>query len=619
MDEQDDDKLQPTNTNDQQDQDQISETQIPSDASEAESTQPVTEDQPTVVAKKRRRLSKRVVIMAVAVLLLLGGGAAAWYVIDQEQAKPAEDTSVVPEPIETETEPTASLPEATQTEKDILLDRFVSPTTGETWLPTPKKLSDQGYFRTSPDYQIDIPEYYEVGSRAGNKIIMSVLAVIGDDIRLYEKSADGTVTFISRPDGDYTYNEDYEKDYPITYADGIIIDKTIHYDSLTLPRTIDLGDGYSLKKRGDFSSLGDFVREDSQMMEQVKKLGQSTILKTETTYADTNLTSIGYVIQLPTNTRTVMLYEPLELDLIGYEWQHGLASGDTITAIARGCGGWLAAVTRSDIAKDEDFQLVGKSPSGQMVYEAKDPNYPLVTKAYDEFVDFYNVDGFDYAYKGISKDEFLNQHGILFYKDKSGQWLVFVRSELRPDGGCAKPVVYLYPTQAQEVKVRVGADVKISEPFYNLQTGWRAWALPNGQLTVNGQQYGSLFWEGPGHGAYPSITSGTVVSRDQAAATILSQLKQQGLNKTEIEDFMTYWQDKIPAKPYIRLTWFNTAQMDTLAPLYVSPKPDTVIRVFLDMDGFDSPISLPAQQLRAIPRNGFTVVEWGGLAQSRLY
>ena len=53
--------------------------------------------------------------------------------------------------------------------------------------------------------------------------------------------------------------------------------------------------------------------------------------------------------------------------------------------------------------------------------------------------------------------------------------------------------------------------------------------------------------------------------------------------------------------------------MDVLAPLIVSPKPDTSIRVFLDFEGLEKPIALPEQKLSAIPRTGFTVIEWGGL------
>ena len=76
---------------------------------------------------------------------------------------------------------------------------------------------------------------------------------------------------------------------------------------------------------------------------------------------------------------------------------------------------------------------------------------------------------------------------------------------------------------------------------------------------------------------------------------------------------MDFWAAKIPSKPYIRLTWLTTEQMDTLAPLRIVPRPDTVKRVFLDMDGYDTKISLPTQKLSSFTRRGFTVVEWGGL------
>ncbi len=78
---------------------------------------------------------------------------------------------------------------------------------------------------------------------------------------------------------------------------------------------------------------------------------------------------------------------------------------------------------------------------------------------------------------------------------------------------------------------------------------------------------------------------------------------------------MVFWSDKIPNKPFIRLTWLTTAQMDQLAPLSITPRPDTIKRVFLDMEGYDTKITLPAQKLESFTRRGFTVVEWGGLTQ----
>jgi hypothetical protein len=181
------------------------------------------------------------------------------------------------------------------------------------------------------------------------------------------------------------------------------------------------------------------------------------------------------------------------------------------------------------------------------------------------------------------------------------------------NGGCAKPVVYLYPTASTVVNVRVGANVTVSDPQYPAG-GWRnVLAQPSGKLTYEGKNYESLFWEGTGYGEYPGISSGTVVKKADVVATMKRQLAEQGLNAKETSDFVAFWQDKIPSKPYVRLTWLNTAQMNTLAPLYINPKPDTVLRVFLDMEGFDTKIELPAQKLTSTFRHGFTVVEWGGL------
>ena len=155
----------------------------------------------------------------------------------------------------------------------------------------------------------------------------------------------------------------------------------------------------------------------------------------------------------------------------------------------------------------------------------------------------------------------------------------------------------------------------ISKPLYTVN-GWQnVWAEPSGQLSYAGKSYESLFWEGQGYGDYPVVRSGTVVKRADAAKTMRRQLAQQGLNGKEISDFMDFWTPKIPQRSYIRLTWFGTDEMNRLAPLSVTPTPQTTIRVFLDMSGQDRPFSLPAQQLHPTIRKGFTVVEWGGLAQ----
>jgi len=46
--------------------------------------------------------------------------------------------------------------------------------------------------------------------------------------------------------------------------------------------------------------------------------------------------------------------------------------------------------------------------------------------------------------------------------------------------------------------------------------------------------------------------------------------------------------------------------------LNVTPKPDSLIRVFLTIKKLDEVVNVKEQNLKAVERNGFTVVEWGG-------
>ena len=504
-----------------------------------------------------------------------------------------------------------------QTYSDPILQKMVNPTTGEKWLATPKKLDDQHYYQEI--YAQDGVDYYEVGSHGDKTIIMSVVQMIGDDIRLYEKSPNGDVAVIAKPDSLYIYDTNYMQSISGSLVESIAIDETTHYDSLTLPRTLDLDKGYTLSKP-TYPNLGDLVRADisGYTVTTVRKLGGSNLLRLETTNAETKLTSIGYSLQTPINTRINLGYEPLETDLSKYQWQNGNYTNDTITAISQGCGGLFASVSWATDLKDGDFKEAGESPSGQKVYAASNLDNPVFVKAYDEYMSYLIDNPEDLYYtsnKDMTKQDFADQHGVVFHKDRFGQWLAYSRSQMRPAYGCAKPVVYLYPKGLQYTTVKVGAKVTESDPLYNSNKGWQVLATPSGKLLLGGRLYDSLFWEGQGSGVYPSITSGTVVKTSDAPQVIRDQLHQQGLNTKEISDFMDYWQPKLPTQPYTRLTWFNTAQMDELAPLSISPKPDTTIRVFLDASGLAQPIELPPQHFSAPQRQGFTVVEWGGLAR----
>ncbi len=300
---------------------------------------------------------------------------------------------------------------------------------------------------------------------------------------------------------------------------------------------------------------------------------------------------------------------------LAYNWKIGDKDAVQYFSAGAGCGSAAGFVVAKNI-NDSDLVLAGTTPGGQKLYQLP----TSAALAQELFTTDYNggPDVQDAALKNLTIQQFTDKHAYFLVRNGMDQLMVYQRSDLFIRGGCGKPVVYLYPTKNTNVDVSVGADVRISEPTYP-SGGWQdVLAAPSGKLTYKGKAYDSLYWEGYGYGLYPAITSGSVVAKKDAVSTIRSQLKQQGLNNTEIDDFMEFWQPRLPNTPYVRLSWLSTAQLNTLAPLNVTPKPQTVIRVFLDFEGLDQPITLPQQTLATPKRQGFTVVEWGGLLRDGL-
>ncbi len=189
-----------------------------------------------------------------------------------------------------------------------------------------------------------------------------------------------------------------------------------------------------------------------------------------------------------------------------------------------------------------------------------------------------------------------------------------MNQKFAPLAECGKLVVYLYPERPTQVSVKVDADITKSEPLYN--NGWNVFAQPSGQLSLSGKIYNSLFWEDQGK-SYPDINAGFVVKSEKIKETLIDHLTKLGLNKNEIDDFLEFWLPRMPKTPYVRLTWFGTRQMDQIAPLTINPKPQTIIRVFLDFEGLDHVITISPQKLLAPERKGFTAVEWGGLLRNK--
>jgi hypothetical protein len=109
------------------------------------------------------------------------------------------------------------------------------------------------------------------------------------------------------------------------------------------------------------------------------------------------------------------------------------------------------------------------------------------------------------------------------------------------------------------------------------------------------------------------MTQGWVVAKDGVSAFLDGKLATLGLNAKEAADFKDFWLPHLTASPYARISFVPQQAWSVAAPLAVSPKADTTVRLFMDWRPLNAPIAIAPQQLGPTPaRTGFTVVEWGG-------
>ncbi len=174
-----------------------------------------------------------------------------------------------------------------------------------------------------------------------------------------------------------------------------------------------------------------------------------------------------------------------------------------------------------------------------------------------------------------------------------------------------KPVIYLYPREETAVDVRLAFDGRLTSSYPAYEKGWHVLARPDGTLLdpETGREYYCLFWEGVTDREY-DFTEGFVVSGADTAAFLEESLRKLGLTDREANEFIIYWTPRMEINPWNLISFQQEAYTDS-AKLYISPRPDTLIRVFMAWKALEEPIVIQPQTLTAQEREGFTVVEWG--------
>lgn len=180
-----------------------------------------------------------------------------------------------------------------------------------------------------------------------------------------------------------------------------------------------------------------------------------------------------------------------------------------------------------------------------------------------------------------------------------------------------KPVIYLYPTHKQEILVQLdyqGTFIANVPKYDHSIRGWKVTAYPDGTLIDprDSRKYTSLFWEGtPDRPINPDLSSGFVVPGNETITFLRKILPELGLSSSESQEFIEYWVPQMEKSPW-NFIHFADKEYTDKARLTITPRPDSLLRVFMLWKRLEAPIPVTSQTFPRFDRPGFTVIEWGG-------
>ena len=172
-----------------------------------------------------------------------------------------------------------------------------------------------------------------------------------------------------------------------------------------------------------------------------------------------------------------------------------------------------------------------------------------------------------------------------------------------------KPAIYLYPEEDSMVSVKLGVKGIIAKDIPAYKNGWNVFATKEGIID---NKYDYLFYEAILFGAkFPE--SGWVVGYGELRGWFQDNLIKLGLNEKEKNQFIDYWMESLPEADYYQIKMADKKFLDEYMRLDISPKPDTEIRLLFEFTPLSEKIVINEPEIATLERNGFTVVEWGGI------
>lgn len=179
-----------------------------------------------------------------------------------------------------------------------------------------------------------------------------------------------------------------------------------------------------------------------------------------------------------------------------------------------------------------------------------------------------------------------------------------------------KPVLYIYPLQDTIVHIKHHYRGKHTFTYPLYEDGWTVLAKPNGDLMnlKDSTQHRYLFWEGISDMSKQELknTEGFIIDSGDIVSFLEKTLSHIGLNPIESNDFITFWAPRMIMNKRCFIHFRINDNIRNTSFLEIEPKPESILRVFMEYTHQIPDWEIKEQSLPAFKRSGYSVIEWGG-------
>jgi hypothetical protein len=180
-----------------------------------------------------------------------------------------------------------------------------------------------------------------------------------------------------------------------------------------------------------------------------------------------------------------------------------------------------------------------------------------------------------------------------------------------------EPILYAYADPPTPIQITPRDPLSFDHTIPHGPDGWQGIAQPDGSVIVDGRRWPELFWEGKSVW-FGLPAQADVIAEEDIAEYLGLALTAQGIEGRELDGFLEAWLPDLQGQGPMRIGFHSQANIEALAPLDITPQPDTLIRVLMDAvpadaapnwDGTAPEFDAPP------PREGLVVIEWGGMTR----